>query len=114
MSDKTNLYFKTDYRLLDLARPSTPLVTEIVRELNYRMDLLQHAYGTGMFATSPQVRQIKQHAAIAETLVTLLFREGYIEIEAYGGMSTELRRECLAALHRRHARLTTTAGNDAD
>ena len=47
MSDKTNLYFKTDYRLLDLARPSTPLVTEIVRELNYRMDLLQRAYGTG-------------------------------------------------------------------
>jgi hypothetical protein len=115
MSDTTNLYFKTDYRLRDLARPSTPLVTEIVRELNYRMDLLQRAYGTGTFATSPKIKEIEENTGIAEVLVVLLFREGYIEVEAYAGMSTELRKERLAALRRRRERLIdAAAGNDGD
>jgi hypothetical protein len=109
MYHKTNLYFKTDYRLRDLARPSTPLVTAIVRELNYRMDLLQRAYGTGTFATSPALRELDEHATTAHALVVLLYREDYIEIDAYVGICNELRDERRAALRRRRERLTAAA-----
>jgi hypothetical protein len=103
------MYFSTDYRLLDLARPSTALVRALIADMDHRMDLLQRSHGTGEFALSATVAEIKANYAVASEIAVILCRVGYLESESYCGIARELMNARDAALDRRRARLAATA-----